>query len=62
MDNLENALAKITGTTECMREDLRQHLNCTEMRAVQQTYLKTLEDVKELLTKFILKDKKPEAN
>ncbi len=62
MDNLENALAQVTGTAECMREDLRQNLNCVEMRAVEQTYIKTLEDVKELLNQFILKNKKVEAN
>lgn len=50
MDNLENALAKITGTTECMREDLRQKLNCVEMRSVEKTYIETLEEVIKLIT------------
>lgn len=58
MDNLENALAQITGTAECIKADLQEDLDAEELKTVAKTYLKTLEDVKELLNAYILKNKK----
>lgn len=57
MDKLENALAQITGTAECIKADLQEDLDAEELKTVAKTYLKTLEDVKELLNAYILSKK-----
>lgn len=49
MEHLEKALSQIVGTAECMRADLKQDLDADEMRAVERTYLETLEEVTKLI-------------